>query len=241
MSSGNDILTLAKTRIGQEYLLGQFVPKDDAGWSGPWDCAEFTSWLVFQKSGILYGCDNNNAGPHSHGADAFTGDWDRDAKAKGIIITVEEAAKTPGAFILRRAGHVVNEKTLGGHIVVSDGTGHTVEAHSKNDGVIASVVSGRRWDIGILIPGFQYRQTQAVVPVAPPATIIYRLTSPMMHNDKIKAIQQALTDAGFDTKGVDGFYGKNTQAAVINFQNARGLVPDGETGPTTAAALNIQL
>ena len=39
-----------------------------------------------------------------------------------------------------------------GHIAISDGGGGTVEAHSTKAGVIASTISGRRWDMGILIP-----------------------------------------------------------------------------------------
>ena len=47
MTTGNDLLRLAATRIGQKYL-NVLVPKDNPNWSGPWDCAEFASWVVFQ-------------------------------------------------------------------------------------------------------------------------------------------------------------------------------------------------
>ncbi|MGQ0565838.1 MAG: lytic murein transglycosylase [Gemmobacter sp.] len=40
-------------------------------------------------------------------------------------------------------------------------------------------------------------------------------------------LQSRLTDAGFDTQGVDGRIGPNTIAAVRAFQQAQGLVPDG--------------
>ena len=42
-----------------------------------------------------------------------------------------------------------------------------------------------------------------------------------------KEMQQRLTDAGFDTQGVDGKIGPKTLAAVRGFQRARGLTPDG--------------
>ena len=42
-----------------------------------------------------------------------------------------------------------------------------------------------------------------------------------------KEMQQRLTDAGFDTQGVDGKIGPKTLAAVRGFQRARGLKPDG--------------
>ena len=40
-------------------------------------------------------------------------------------------------------------------------------------------------------------------------------------------LQERLTEAGFDTQGVDGRIGPNTQAAIRRFQSAAGLLPDG--------------
>ena len=45
--------------------------------------------------------------------------------------------------------------------------------------------------------------------------------------ETIKGIQQTLTQAGFDTKGADGFYGQNTATAVMAFQSARSLAVTG--------------
>lgn len=42
-----------------------------------------------------------------------------------------------------------------------------------------------------------------------------------------KELQERLTRAGFDTRGVDGRIGTNTIAAIRAFQRASGLVPDG--------------
>ena len=75
----------------------------------------------------------------------------------------------------------------------------------------------------------------------PPATVIYRLTTPMMSGPVVLAIQQALQTAGFDPGPLDGQFGPRTKAAVVSFQTAQGLAADGEVGPQTAAALNVQL
>lgn len=40
-------------------------------------------------------------------------------------------------------------------------------------------------------------------------------------------MQRRLTQAGFDTKGIDGRVGPNTINAIRSYQKARGLVPDG--------------
>jgi membrane-bound lytic murein transglycosylase B len=51
------------------------------------------------------------------------------------------------------------------------------------------------------------------------------------------ALQQGLTAAGFDTKGVDGRIGPNTIAAIRAFQAARGMVPDGYASPALLGLL----
>ena len=62
MPTGSELLDLARRHIGEEYQNVR-VPKNNANWRGPWDCAEFMSWLVFQCAGFLYGCLDNSAGP----------------------------------------------------------------------------------------------------------------------------------------------------------------------------------
>lgn len=69
--NGTEILNLAKAHVGENYILGSAVPKNNAAWKDPWDCAEFISWIVFQLSGKLYGCNNNLGNPKT--SDAYTG------------------------------------------------------------------------------------------------------------------------------------------------------------------------
>ena len=54
----------------------------------------------------------------------------------------------------------------------------------------------------------------------------------------IAELQRALTTAGFDAGTPDGTFGQNTEEAVVAFQQANGLSPDGIVGPETAAALS---
>src|SRR5947207_10084097 len=53
----------------------------------------------------------------------------------------------------------------------------------------------------------------------------------------VKDLQQKLKDIGFDPNGVDGSFGPGTKAAVIAFQQSKGLQADGIAGPATMPAL----
>lgn len=53
----------------------------------------------------------------------------------------------------------------------------------------------------------------------------------------VRALQERLRALGFDPGPVDGQDGPRTYSAVIQFQQSRGLVPDGKVGPKTEAAL----
>jgi len=233
MATGERILQIGGKHLKEKYVLGALAPKNNSKWTGPWDCAEFASWCVFQAAEILYGCGNNGSNPAS--ADAFTGFWQRDSKKLGKRVSVEIAAQTPGAMVLR-----FPQPGLIGHIVISDGKGGTVEAHSTKRGVIKNQISGRRWDTGVLVPGIEYTQNTNAPKIAPPI-LVFRLTDPMMTGKKVKEIQSKLKAGGFNPGKIDGVYGPQTIAAVNAFQIAEGLVSDGEVGPDTAAALGIEL
>lgn len=233
-ATGRDLLKVARKRIGEKYVLGTLVPKNNPEWHGPWDCAEFVSWVVYQVSGSLYGCERNGGDPAT--ADAYTGYWARDAKSLVKKVSVDEAARTPGAVVLR-----IPAAEAMGHIVISDGEGGTVEAHSTKRGVIASTLNQRRWDTGLLVPGVEF-SSRAEVDVSPPKVVVLRLIEPdHMTGPEVKDLQRALKAAGISPGRIDGDFGRNTHTAVAAFQATRGLIADGEVGSTTAKALGLVL
>lgn len=231
--TGLQIYNKAKPHVGEAYLLGTLVPKDDANWRGAWDCAELAIWSAYQVAGKLYGCYNNNGKPHT--ADAYTGYLARDAESLGVKISVEQAARTPGALVLRVAANGVT-----GHVVISDGHGGTVEAHSHADGVILGKLAARRWDYGILLPWITYEENQEVA-VPKPAKAVYYLASPMMRGPVVLEIEKALKQRGYYHGALDGIFGGGLFAAVRSYQGVNGLNVDGEVGEKTAGLLGIAL
>lgn len=231
MHTGEELLAKALTYKGLPYVLGVLVPKDNENYRGSFDCAEFASYVLYQVSGIAYGWANDKGSPHS--ADAYTGFFARDADQLGVKISIDEAMRTPGAYLLRIGGD-----GLIGHIVFSDGKGGTMEANSTKYGLIQSTAQGRRWSIGIKIPGIEYTTADPVEAHEAPDVIF--VTSPLMNGDIVVKIQNALLNKGYHVI-VDGKYGPATSAIVKTFQIHQGLVADGEVGPQTAAALGINL
>lgn len=57
----------------------------------------------------------------------------------------------------------------------------------------------------------------------------------------VTRLQKALARLGFSPGRIDGIFGSNTKAAVVEFQRSKGLETDGIVGKKTAAALNAAL
>jgi lysozyme family protein len=234
LASGQGLVERARQHIGEAYRFVD-VPKDDPNWHGPWDCAEFISWLVYQEAGILYGCDDNNGNPHT--ANAWTGYWRRDVAHSPIRAPVEQAAATPGGILLRYPPGLPGKY---GHIVLADGHGGTIEAMGRAYGVRAGKVAGRVWHAGILLPEISYGEAGPIERVAGPARI-FSIDAPNMDPEIVTAIQRALEAKGFDPGNIDGEFGEKTMKAVVAFQDAQGIVVDGQVGVETAGLLGVDL
>lgn len=230
MTPAAKMVDLARRHIGKAYLLGVLVPKNDPNWLGEFDCAEFASHLVYQVSGRLVGCRDNDGDPAT--ADAYTGYWDRDARLLNAVVPIEVAAATAGAFMLRVP---VSGQT--GHIVLCDGQGGTIEAMGSRYGVCAGKLDGRRWSFGVRLPFLAHGSPSASRPLLPPATAILRLGS---HGDAVLALQRALAGRGLYSGALDGSFDARTAEAVRQFQLREGLVPDAEVGPLTLDELGIE-
>ena len=156
------MLDKALAQLGDQYVYGANVSEDDPD-PQTWDCAELTQWAA-----------------HQAGADIPGSSFEQylDLKAKGLLIPVDEAMRTPGTLLF----HFSDEPQPGGgrpdeaHVAMSLGDGETVEAQSEETGVIKDEAAGR-FEYAARLPGVDYEnQNVSTVdpasdgPVAPDAT-----------------------------------------------------------------------
>jgi peptidoglycan hydrolase-like protein with peptidoglycan-binding domain len=85
-------------------------------------------------------------------------------------------------------------------------------------------------EAGEAFPSISKEETRAAI-------MEYRLRSP----DRIKKVQLALREAGFDPGPIDGELGPRTDQALRSFQRANGLESDGIVGVKTWSALSEYL
>ncbi|WP_285674416.1 peptidoglycan-binding domain-containing protein, partial [Paralimibaculum aggregatum] len=76
-------------------------------------------------------------------------------------------------------------------------------------------------------------------PAGPAGDELLRLNSPIMRGERVRALQMALNDLGYDVGGVDGAFGAGTDRALRRFQTDNGLTPNGIVDEQTAVALGI--
>jgi peptidoglycan hydrolase-like protein with peptidoglycan-binding domain len=102
-------------------------------------------------------------------------------------------------------------------------------------------------DEGLLVDGIVGSVTASALDDVPPAsddapdepaasTEILYLGS---RGTDVVDVQRRLNDGGYDVGPSDGIFGPLTLAAVIEFQRAEKLAPDGRVGPKTRRALGI--
>lgn len=232
MFDGKDVLDIAFEHNGEDYVLGARAPLANKNWKGPWDCAEFTTWCSYQAYQIIFGAKPLDP----MRADAYTGFWWDHAVQQKARCSVDEALRTPGAFLLRKPGAF---QIKIGHIAISCGDGTTFEAKGKRDGVgHFPNAKGRSWSTGVLLPGIRYSSSEGTITHQPPSDLLM-LTDPYTRGKDVKELQKALKEAGLNPGKIDGVFGPLTEVAVTGFQMREGLTVDGVVGPETRAQLGI--
>lgn len=242
MLAGSDVIEIAESRLGQKYVFGARAPLDNPNWNGPWDCAEYISWCVYQAYGLIFGAGRVTK-PSK--AEPYSGYWYDDAVKRGIAIDWQDALRIPGAVLVRRPtpGKI-------GHVAFAVGDGqHTLEARGAKFGVGRFDKADKRsWTLGCLLPGVNYdsaprrldkkQLASAKKPSSMPAGYLW-LQEPNLKGPEVVAVQKAVRSKGVDPGPIDGEFGPLTHAAVVAFQLNAGVEVDGVVGPSTAKALGL--
>lgn len=132
---------------------------------------------------------------------------------------------------------------MDGHAGIYIGGGQVVEARGFNYGVVRTELKKRPWKHWYKLPGCAYAEKdpgagadeREVNPYPEPARNLRRGAV----GDGVKWVQWELLRRGYDlgSDGIDGEFGKMTDAAVRGFQWANGLVVDGIVGVRTRGAM----
>lgn len=141
--TGQDIVELARHHLGEPYAYGARAPLTDPEYQGPWDCAEFASWCVYQTYQLRFGLTVYG--------DPYSGAWIEHGRRRAAEIRPALAQSLAGAFFLRAP-----QPGRPGHVAISDGQGGTVEALNRSKGVVLGTALGRHWDAACLLPGVRY-------------------------------------------------------------------------------------
>lgn len=112
------------------------------------------------------------------------------------------------------------------HVGTYTGDGAVIESRGRDYGVVKRKLSEGKWIIGGRLSWFDD-------PVIGLTRNLKYVKGNMMRGNDVKQIQHQLSVKGYDAGTEDGIFGLNTHDAVIEFQIANDLEPDGIIGPKT--------
>ena len=181
------------------------------------DCSGLFSWAFKQLGGTMY-----------HGSNTMYLKWCTD---KGQL---QKGRRTDGRGLKPGTAVFIWDGSTYSHVGLYIGDGVVIEAASTQKGVTTSKVSDGKWTHWGELKGVDY----SGVTEEPMAEIKPTLKRGSK-GDYVRILQTMLENKGYDlgSYGIDGDYGRATEAAVKAFQKDHGLKADGICGEKTWAAL----
>ena len=193
-------------------------------WGPDYDCSSLII-SAFKQAGVPLTC-------------TYTGNMLNDMLSKGFFIVGGS----------KQAGDVLLNVTKG-HTALYIGNNQLVQASISENGTAHAGTSGDQTGREINISTFYDFPWEYVLRYseerATENSDVYRIVDclPVIrYGDKnalVAAIQASLKYYGYSVGiwGIDGDFGKDTESAVVKFQNDRALIPDGEVGKDTYTQL----
>lgn len=221
------------TKYGSNWKNSESAKKDNHYGTAMY-AQKWVGRMVTDCSGLFVYAFRQNGGSIYHGSNSI---WDRYCTNQGKLTKGKRADGKPllpgTAVFVYHAD--VDKRT---HIGLYVGGGKVIEASGTTAGVITSDITHRKWAEWGELKGVSYEggtDTPDVEPVTDGKPTLRRGSKGAW----VTTLQTALKNRGYDlgSCGVDGDYGRATEAAVKAFQRDNGLTQDGVCGPKTWAAL----
>ncbi len=188
------------------------------------DCSGLFSWAFKQLGGYMY-----------HGSDTM---YRKYCSSKGELKKgkrSDNAALKPGTAVFVWNGSKYS------HVGLFVGNNTVIEAMGTINGVTTSRVTAGKWTHWGELTGVLYENAGSAVsentdPVKPAGKPTLRKGS---KGQAVTELQTMLLKLGYDlgSCGIDGDFGKATEAAVKSFQSDHRLEVDGVVGPVTNGEL----
>ena len=190
------------------------------------DCSGLFSWAFRQLGGYMY-----------HGSDTM---FRKYCTSKGEL---KKGKRTDGATLKPGTAVFVWNGKKYSHVGLFVGRETVIEAMGTINGVTTSKVTAGKWTHWGELTGVFYENAESAVlenndpvQVQPAGKATLRKGS---KGDAVRELQTMLLKLGYDLGpcGIDGDFGKATEAAVRSFQSDQRLAIDGVAGKNTWAEL----
>ena len=209
------------TEAKQKNATREMTVKYGKKWIGHMvaDCSGLFRWAYKQLGSDI-----------AHGSNSIYKSY---CSGKGLL---KNGKRTDGYELLTGTAVFTGTEDDHGHIGLYIGDGYVIEAKGTQNGVIKSKVTEKKWTYWGKLKSVNYGEEKPVDPSEDGYPTLRR-------GDKGKYVQLAqakLVNKGYSvgSAGIDGDFGKATEAAAKEFQKDNGLTVDGIIGKNTWAALD---
>ena len=227
--------TQARQKQKVDYMVNKYgtswqknsEAKNDTYYRSALDGGKWIGHYVADCSGLFSWAFNKLGGYIAHGSNSI---WKSYCVDRGNLVNGKRSdgkALQPGTAVFTDKN---GDKT---HIGLFIGNGKVIEAAGVDAGVCVSNVTAGKWKCWGELKKVEYESSGGG---DEPEYLTIRRGS---KGDSVKECQRLLQKLGYDlgSYGVDGDFGRATEAAVKKFQQEHGLTADGVCGPKTWEAL----
>lgn len=178
------------------------------------DCSGLFAWAFKQLGGKIY-----------HGSNTI---WDKYCSSRG---TLTKKGRSDGKELKPGTAVFTGTSSNKPHIGLFVGHDTVIEASGTIAGVITTTISGGKWKYWGELKDVDYGDSSDIVYIEPLMPTLKRGNK----GNYVKQLQTLLVNRGYDVGkcGIDGDFGRDTEAAVKKFQKDAGLTVDGIAGEKT--------